>query len=562
MEYIGRVIISSQLHARHNEFYVWSTYAGVDVGSTLVVAEDDSERVLGLVTDSYTTSVSADDVNEYYSSGLGDPTADGPVEPRAITVYKVKVMRRVPPIMKPITRRLRVRLANVKDAELLNQLIKPGHRVLAGFARGGGEPEDPGSWIPVYYDARYLAGPEGAHININGKSGLAAKTSYALFLITVAMHWALSQGLRVAAVLFNVKQCDLFRLVAVLDLQSWGQVEELIKQYFSNRPEVARANIGMWRWIAREFKLAKPSDLIPHDSSGKPMLSLWTYSAGDPCVGIAKAHGVQPRVFSYGVKDLSEYELEELLAGGDYDSLTEAQRDYVTQLARNLLNMQGVTFGALLEDAANLVMGRPSRILGRVGGQAVRDETRRVIARKIVNTLGNAQGLAMLGESGDPIAGVQEGLNIIQLNMPSQAVQRLVFGNVLRQLMRAQEGGAFDHVLVFVDELNKFAPRRGDSPIRELIREVAARARSLNIGLVGAQQFATLIDEEVYGNASTYVIGNTDDSELESEEYRKFGEFRGLIPSLSQGEVVVYQVATQTTPIKVVFPIMLHELVT
>lgn len=32
-------------------------------------------------------------------------------------------------------------------------------------------------------DSRFLIGPEGAHLNISGISGLAAKTSYAMFLL-------------------------------------------------------------------------------------------------------------------------------------------------------------------------------------------------------------------------------------------------------------------------------------------------------------------------------------------------------------------------------------------
>ena len=37
--------------------------------------------------------------------------------------------------------------------------------------------------IPVDMDADYLIGPEGGHLNISGISGLATKTSYAMFLL-------------------------------------------------------------------------------------------------------------------------------------------------------------------------------------------------------------------------------------------------------------------------------------------------------------------------------------------------------------------------------------------
>ncbi|MEW6230477.1 MAG: ATP-binding protein, partial [Bacillota bacterium] len=40
-----------------------------------------------------------------------------------------------------------------------------------------------GTVARVYLDKRYVLGPEGAHVNISGISGLATKTSYAMFLI-------------------------------------------------------------------------------------------------------------------------------------------------------------------------------------------------------------------------------------------------------------------------------------------------------------------------------------------------------------------------------------------
>jgi len=38
--------------------------------------------------------------------------------------------------------------------------------------------------VPIEFDAKYLVGPEAAHLNIAGISGLATKTSYAMFLLS------------------------------------------------------------------------------------------------------------------------------------------------------------------------------------------------------------------------------------------------------------------------------------------------------------------------------------------------------------------------------------------
>jgi len=62
---------------------------------------------------------------------------------------------------------------------------------------------------PVYLDADFLLGPEAAHLNISGVSGLATKTSAVEFLLgSIFQHFPIHKG-RIAAVCFNVKGPDL-----------------------------------------------------------------------------------------------------------------------------------------------------------------------------------------------------------------------------------------------------------------------------------------------------------------------------------------------------------------
>jgi len=568
--YIGKVIISDRDRAKHNEFYVWvAKDENIEVGSTVLIAEDDKNKIVGLVVDSYSTSSAENALAEFYSSEVGNPLAQLHIEPRVITVYKVRVLRREPAITKPPTSRMRVRFADQQDIDFLNQTISPRNRVVAGFLYSFSDPQNPNSWIPLYYDARYIAGSEGAHVMITGKSGLAAKTTYALFLIFSFLQWARNNNRRVAVVAFNVKQCDLFRIGNILQMRSWDQVEEAIKRYFGNRPELASMNIGLWRRLKQEFNLNSPSDLIPGGDNG-PQLYFWTYDLTDICI---QGNTPQPRIYSYGIGDLSREELEEVLSGGDYDSLTDPQQQYVTALATYIYDEiqkqrnQNITFTQLLNDAGDVTQGQRRGLFFKVRGAGTTYEERTImaVARRVANFLQRNMnfGLMMNQQRGNPITGtrIHEGIHIIQLNFTSEVMQRLIFNNVLNQLLQIQSSNnRFDHILVFVDELNKFAPKKSYSPIKESIIDIAARARSLNIGLIGAQQFASLIDEQVYGNASTYIIGNTDDAELKNDEYRKFGDLKTLIPELAQGEVVVYQLASYNSPIKVRFPIMLHEL--
>ncbi len=65
---------------------------------------------------------------------------------------------------------------------------------------------------PIYLDADFLLGPEAAHLNISGVSGLATKTSAVEWLMSsIFTHFPKQKG-SVAAVCFNVKGPDLLFL--------------------------------------------------------------------------------------------------------------------------------------------------------------------------------------------------------------------------------------------------------------------------------------------------------------------------------------------------------------
>jgi len=65
----------------------------------------------------------------------------------------------------------------------------------------------------AYIDRRYLLGPESAHVNISGISGLATKTSYAMFLIqSILQKTPEEEKKNLAVVILNVKHGDLLQI--------------------------------------------------------------------------------------------------------------------------------------------------------------------------------------------------------------------------------------------------------------------------------------------------------------------------------------------------------------
>ena len=92
---------------------------------------------------------------------------------------------------------------------------------------------------------------------------------------------------------------------------------------------------------------------------------------------------------------------------------------------------------------------------------------------------------------------------------------------VLRKTFQNKERTGEREPLLFVvlDELNKYAPRDGRSPIKEILLDMAERGRSLGVILIGAQQTASEVERRVIANSSLRVAGRLDSAEAGRPEY-------------------------------------------
>ncbi len=84
-------------------------------------------------------------------------------------------------------------------------------------------------------------------------------------------------------------------------------------------------------------------------------------------------------------------------------------------------------------------------------------------------------------------------------------------GVVLRQAFERKEASGIAKPLQFVvlDELNKYAPREGNSPIKDVLLDIAERGRSLGIILIGAQQTASEVERRIVSNSSIRIVGGS-----------------------------------------------------
>jgi hypothetical protein len=138
--------------------------------------------------------------------------------------------------------------------------------------------------------------------------------------------------------------------------------------------------------------------------------------------------------------------------------------------------------------------------------------------------------------------------------------QSFVFGDIVSTIYElfAESDVTYDlpeKVIIFVDELNKYAPSGGrESPILEQILDIAERGRSLGIILFSAQQFMSAVHPRVTGNSATKILGRTSSAEVMQADYRFLEQdLKMSLTRLTKGELLI-QHAIFRQPVKIVFP--------
>jgi DNA helicase HerA-like ATPase len=378
---------------------------------------------------------------------------------------------------------------------------------------------------PVWVDVDFFDGTKGAHMSISGVSGVATKTSYALFFLRCLTSHPEVMGRgahNLSVLIFNVKGQDLL----FLDKPNGAFNDE-------HRAEWAR--LGM--------------DPKPFES-----VSFWA-----PAMERAASEGIpDSRARSEGVEAFRwtprEFVDDALLQF----VFTDAQdaRQQITFVAERVIRQ--------LQRFAVDVAGRPGAIVlrdpsvhGEAGGPVAPTKGERVIEslhdlveaigehlepldgtdpdpswtsrvaggtvsafmRRLYGSLPRVGRLVRAGES-RRIDRAREAVTVVDIHDLHEAAQRFVVGALIAEVHRDKEGkGRFPLSVIVLDELNKYAPREGWSPIKDTLVDIAQRGRSLGILLIGAQQSASRIDPDVLSNASIRVAGRLDSAEAERAEY-------------------------------------------
>ncbi|MGW0805739.1 ATP-binding protein [Nonomuraea sp. NPDC002799] len=425
--------------------------------------------------------------------------ADGALPAAVIEVAEVRVTRVEPEVFVPPLPGSKVYLAGAGDRDQALYFDVMDRRIPIGLGRDG---------LPLYVNFDFLDGTRGAHVSISGVSGVATKTSFATFLLYSIFNSGVLEGeaANTKALIFSVKGEDLLFLDhdnVRLDEKARGVYARLglparpfgsVHVFAPPRPNdpngvphvAARTQgVSAFYWTLVEFCEDELLRFVFADADDEragysllvgtvaARLKAWAEPVGDG--GAIRVQGTTCRTFS----DLVELLSDQLQDEGSRQQWTGAQ----TPLG---------TVNAFLRRLRSAV--RPLSPIVRGDLPFYRNHS--------VKT-SDAQ------------------VSIVDLhNLPERA-QRFVVGVVLRGEFHRKESSGTARPLLFVvlDELNKYAPREGDSPIKEILLDVAERGRSLGVILIGAQQTASEVERRIVSNSAVRVAGRLDPAEAARSEY-------------------------------------------
>ena len=540
---LGRVVATERRPNTPHEFHFWTGLdSPVGVGTIVRVegkytVNGQISRVFGIVVEGFSYTDLQSPLHDVLGHD-GRPAAASlaATERAEIRLYTAAVLRQLPDEpLQPVPMG-EVYLANDQDVAIalrMDGYLAEGSRtgIPIGVYHAGGTD------APIYLDADFLIGPEAAHLNITGVSGLATKTSAIEWILSsIFTHFPANKG-SIAALAFNVKGPDL------CFLDQPGSVED------ADRALYAKCGVSPEPFRHVEY-------YAPYKSDG---YSLNTLRSND-----ALLHNVTP--LTWGLREVLQY-AEVLLNKDDVDAKADALIDFIRErivdrdFHDEILGKQRYrvrSFADLERWFRDLLSAMEQR--GNESWRTHHVATIRKVRNRLSNISTRCAGLVTDdGSVGDlPFGSFQDRtVYVIDVASLEEDAQDLIFARVvtkLREHLEKRDLGV-NHVVVFVDELNKYAPSDGqDTYVRKMLLDLAERGRYLGLVLFSAQQFRSQVHRRVVGNSGTALYGRMDADELATPGYGVLSPaVKTKLATLEKGQLMVRH-PHFTQPIFVRFP--------
>lgn len=506
-------------------------------------------RTFGLVTNVKQITDAPSHLSNYISSDFGSTDANPQTPRQGANVAEVNVLANFDPshdypmgIYMPVQSDAAIQFSDESGIHVALGIDKmpEDKRIPAGLIKMSN-----GARAKVYLDTRYVLGPEGAHVNVAGISGLATKTSYAMFLIQSILQTAGAND--IAVIILNVKQNDLL----VID---------------KPRKRMSPEQHEVWEELGlRPCPFENVRYLLP-------------WGKDTQTTGLPNCFGEPPDQFQTYAYSLEDVVGDQLRTGPGLGLLVRVPDPWDTlgaligELQHGVSNREPKwknvrTWNDLLNGAPLVQNGRPQAV-GEVRASSVGRFVRilkRVVRNRQSGIFVEQRAPRRAIDLGEEIRGIQGGqTTVVDIAKLTDEERALVFGHIIQEVYGMYAEATIDDkpdlprkVIIFVDELNKYAPGRrgeGESSILEYVLDIAARGRSLGVVLVSAEQFMSEIHGQVVGNCATKVIGRSDSSELADAAYRFISQdIKAHLTRLDKGELLLSH-PIYRQPVKIEFP--------
>ncbi len=535
METIGKIIATEKQPSTIEEFTFWTKKDlklkpfDVVVVDHIKDANGDPSKTFGVVEEISHITDSPSALAGYISSDFGDINSDAYTERIGMNYVKCKVVGNDKGIYIPVQEGRKVFLANeeqIMEALGLKDVKNP---LPAGYIEM--YDGDNKQTLPVHFNSHFLIGPEGAHLNIAGISGLASKTSYAMFLMKAIQDVAMKEkNESVAFIMMNVKGTDLLNIDHLNERKD--EIEEI-------RPVYEKLGMEM-----------KPFQNVKYYYPYSKDFTAYTYE---------KEKNIKNRMeagkafqFKYLFETDEDKECLDLLFA-NIDDPNETIESIINYIISNGQGFKGVE---TWEDFKNALYAQTQAGKAKAqGGDSISVMSWRKFYRLFNKSYLKCQQMFtnQLGKSvrlRDQVEQISKNdVMVIDVAKLDEESQGFVFGDVMRAVYNLKLGSSMrpdeeipDRIIIFIDELNKYASNDvpKSSPILRQLLDITERGRSLGIVLFGAEQFVSDIHKRVKGNCATQAFGRTNAIEITKEDFRFVPSvYKTMLTRLKQGEYII-----------------------
>ncbi len=228
---IGKVIATEKNPSTIDCFYFWTNKDMILNPFDVVKVRHLHKSIsYGVVEEISHITDTANFLSDYISSDFGNVSVEERTQRIGMNYVKASVISNTENIYTPLLNDAKVELANENEVAEALGLKNVKNPITCGYLEMYTGDEDRVT-LPVRMDSRFLIGPEGAHLNISGISGLAAKTSYAMFLLRAIQDKSITENDDVAFIFFNVKGKDLLAIDQKNEFESEEERSEALELY-------------------------------------------------------------------------------------------------------------------------------------------------------------------------------------------------------------------------------------------------------------------------------------------------------------------------------------------